>query len=135
MIDRSMSICNDCARTSCVWRTTGMGIDPPEMGPCNSFLRKPTVKSRGLKTYMGGRLGEILEATIYDGDGNVLGHKDFRRQLTNYENMREMSDVEMARVIGASRCPPGVEIEDCVKHANCTDCWLDWFQSPAEAQP
>ena len=49
------------------------------------------------------------------------------KQITNADRIRQMSDEELAKILGNKCiCPPTSE---CV---NCFDCWLEWLKQPAE---
>ena len=104
MIDRSMSICNACARTDCVWRTTGLGIDPPIMGHCDNFV--------------------VIKPAVAAPHTTPIR----QRHSTNADRIRAMSNEELANIVCCCNHKSG---DDCFD-ASCYDCTLDWLRQPAE---
>ena len=53
-----------------------------------------------------------------------------KRQMTNADRIRAMSDEELAEFLSCCGCP--CPARDC--HASCKDCILDWLKQPAEVE-
>ena len=51
------------------------------------------------------------------------------KPTTNADRIRAMSDEELAKFMRAG-CD-NITQEACRRHAECTDCWLEWLKSTA----
>ena len=61
--------------------------------------------------------------------------EDFElKVITNGDKIRQMSNEELARKFGYP-CPP-IPKKHCkgIDNEECTECWLNWLNAPAESE-
>ena len=61
--------------------------------------------------------------------------EDFElKVITNGDKIRQMSNADLARKFGYP-CPPIPE-KHCkgINNEECTECWLNWLNAPAESE-
>ena len=73
--------------------------------------------------------GRTVDFAVDDG---VCIDFDECKPQTNADKIRSMTDEELAKFVDGKRvCPPTGECPP-VCGGDCVDCWLEWFQQPAE---
>lgn len=65
---------------------------------------------------------------------NTCEDFELKPQPTNGDHIRQMSNADLARKFGYP-CPPIPE-KHCrgINNEECTECWLNWLNAPAESE-